>query len=426
MHILSISGSAVGEKSMSKTVFDKIISYTKDKGAEFEYDEVLYGKVKKDTLNKLVEKADLIVFTTSPFHCALQSGFTKFLIDNFSDGSLKGKAVAGFLSSSGLFEKICEAQLKTILTELGAWYVSGYSSVEYEFMENHEKPADIHIRTGNNIEDMRQWLLSVISVVENNTQTKSFSPVLVITAVSEDNDYCSRALKIIEKRYSDIEIIDLNKLKIVDCTGCKYCYTDKVCCMKDDMLSVEKKLKEYDSIIHITDMVYGVLNPVYMSFIQREVHNGLYPFPEYANKKLIRIVDSCGFETSLTKEYLTSLSSFGRMYSAVLTDDEVENFEAADCILSMQQENNAMPNMDGYTKIYTRHFDNLSCLLQNLLKPEYAFFKDHPYCKPAQPNAQAREIHSMEDARMAQMGRIMPVVEFMKKEKKGIFKIWKK
>lgn len=429
MHILTIGGSAIGEKSMSKTVFDKVISYTQKKSeVEFTHTGVLYNKVKPKELVNEVEKADLIVFTTSPFHCAIQSGLAQFIIDNFSNGGIQGKKVAGFISSSGLFEKNCEAQLSSLLTNCGAYYIGGYSSVEYELLGNHEKPADINIRTGNNIEDMSQWLIGIIKAIGNNNNNEIVDkPTVVITSLTKEDNYFTKCSEIISKRYRNVEYIFLGDYKIADCTGCKYCYTDKVCCIKDDYKKLEEKIKGYDNIIHIVDMVSGILNPLYLRYVQRDVHNGLYPYPENARKKVVRLIKAEGTDVSLIREYLTSLSSFGRMFSFTLVDNEVEHFIEHDIILENQQNTGTFPNMDGYCKNYTRHFDSLSIKLQNLLQKEYEFFKNHSYEKTPTANPNIREIHSIEDARMAQMGRIMPIMEFLKEEekKKGIFP-WKR
>lgn len=431
MNLLTIAGSGLGEKSMSKTVFDKVINHTRKKyNIDITHTGVVFNKVKRKDLEKELENADLVVFTTSPFHCAIQSGLAQFIFDNLSNGEIKGKKVAGFISSSGLFEKNCESQLKTLLNSCGAHYVSGYSAIEYELLGNHEKPNDIHVRTGNNIDDMSTWFKGVIDSISGKEDNMIDTPTVVVSAVPKDSPFYTKCAEVINKRYSNVEYISLEDYKVIDCTGCKACYTTKVCCMKDDYKKLEEKIEGFDNIIHITNMVAGILNPAYLKFVQRDVHHGLYPYPDNACKKVIRLIDTNGSDVSLVEEYLDSLSSFSRQFSFTLTDENVEKyFVEQDIILEAQKTASAMPNMNGYCKMYTRHFDDLSVGLQNLLKPEYEFFKNHPYAKPlTSANERVRPIYDVEDARMAQMGRLSPLMDFLKDEeekKRGLFG-WKK
>lgn len=434
MRVLCIASSIIGEKSMSRTVFENIVGYSRAKGFDVEYDEVIFTKVKKKALDSAIEKADLIVFTTSPFHCDLQSAFVEFVFENFSDGSLKGKPVAGFISSSGLFDKFCEAHLRKLLTEMGAVYISGYSTVEYKYMENHNLPADAKIRTGNNIDDMCEWFMATAQAAELLTSPEKSEPcngsAVILTSIDENDEYRKKAVDIISKRYPNVEVIDLNKCDIKHCIGCKYCYTNKVCCIKDDMLAVEKKVYESDTVIHLADVVHSVLNPVYTKFVQREIYSGLYPFKEAVCKKIIRVIKSNGYDVSLIREHHDSLGSFGRNFADILIDDGIERFAVSDYILTKQVESGTMSNMNGYTKIYNNHFADLAQMLPNLLVVENEFFKNHPYCKPSTVNDKARPVHTMDDTKMAQMARIIPVSEFFKdkvvKEKKGLGKLWKR
>lgn len=429
MNVLAIIGSATGEMSMGKAVLNKVIEYTLEhKNVEFEYDEIVYNKTKNVNIEEKLKNADFLIFTTSPFHCALQSGFSKFITENCSNDIIRNKPAVIFTSSSGLLEKNCEAQLRAILADLGVHVVSGYSSIEYEFLENHNKPTDVNIRTGNSINDMSQWLCSCIIAVNESkepTVLTSSEKMLIITSLQNDDAYLKEAIAAIKSKYENTDIINLNDYNLKDCMGCKYCYTSKKCCIKDDMLQLENKVAEYSGSIHIIEIQHGAPDPLYMSFVQRDIHRGFNPIAETVGKKVIRIIKSNDYDMSLTKEYFTSLSSYGRLFSVVLIDGDIKDFVLQDSILEYQMEGKTMPNMDGYCKLYTRHFDNLSHMLRNLLQPDFEFFKNHPYAKPSPVNEQARPIKTMEDAKMAQIGRLMPVTEFMKPKKKGLFDKWK-
>jgi hypothetical protein len=181
-------------------------------------------------------------------------------------------------------------------------------------------------------------------------------------------------------------------------------------------------------------MICGIPNPVFLRFMQRAVHNGLYPNEKDVGTEHLYFIKSCGYDTSVVKEQLVANDSFGRIFSEVFVDDEFKRFCRQDFIIGRQQGEKSMPNMNCYTRFFTWHFDNLSVMLKNLLISEYEFFRNHRYCKVPDVNGKAVPIHNIDEAKITQMGRLEPVKTFNVKEtasnketetKKGFFR-WKK
>lgn len=402
--LLAVYASGLGENSMGKLAFEKVFELFNEKNPEqFKIEQFVLYNSNKTEFKKKVADSDLIIIVTSPYHFYLQSWMVEYLND-VSD-CLKDKYVAGFISSAGLFEKICESQLVELMKAYGANYISGYSCIEYEIVKNDSVPVDFKKRTGNNAKDIIAWLEGLSKALNESDYIEEKS-ALIVTSLSAEDDYFKKCHNDILKIHKNVQIIDLATYKVVHCNACKACYTNKKCIFHDDFEEYETKLNLYTKVFFVIDLKNGVLNPLFTKFMQREVHNGLYPKQPDTLKEWSYLIKSNGYDTSQIKTYFDIFTSFGRVFSNVFVDGEVENLSIKNRVVSHQNGEETMPNMNCYTRFVSWHFKDLAMMLRNLLVPEYKFFKGMKYCNPPKTNYNVGAIFNIEDAKKSQKMRL--------------------
>lgn len=187
--LLAIYASGLGENSMGKLAFKKMFELFNEKNPEqFELDDfVLYNlnKANKDEFKNKVERSDLVIIVTSPYHFNLQSWMIEYL--NEVKEVFSNKNVAGFISSAGLFEKMCENQLNALMKAYGANYISGYSCIEYETIRNDNIPVDFKKRTGNSSKDIIAWIEGLYLALNEVDYTEEKSTLIITCLILMTN-----------------------------------------------------------------------------------------------------------------------------------------------------------------------------------------------------------------------------------------------
>jgi len=77
------------------------------------------------------------------------------------------------------------------------------------------------------------------------------------------------ALRIIQGRGIDTELVRLAEKNILPCTACGACESEETCPLDDDLLPLYRRLKEADGIILASPVFFGSATPQLKAFMDR-------------------------------------------------------------------------------------------------------------------------------------------------------------
>lgn len=219
-----------------------------------------------------------------------------------------------------------------------------------------------------------------------------------------------------KERGCEVESFNLNDYKIAPCNACFACYSNRVCCMKDDFVDlVDKVGTGTDMFVNVGKLRYGMLGQKFKIWTDRHVQFGRAGSgDEIMQVTFVESDEDTEMRTNSIydfRQWESATVGVGRAYCggthfARIKDETIDiTRQIDDTILIM---NNEMPGQRNvFSECLNTRFAELANHLQFMCPVDYAHFKKEGYYKPQQPNPNVNYINDIKGGKMACSMRIM-------------------
>ena len=346
MNITVIGGSPKGAKSVTM----QYVNYIKENAKEHEFteyyvaadirriesDEETFQKIEND-----IKNADAILWAF-PLYFGLVHGsykrFIELIFEKNISGIFKGKHCAILATSIHFFDYTAVEYIRGISEDLGMIVDEVYSAdmddlLEGDgktqckiFWEQWTKKITENICMGRLTAPISYERTEQIKFCadENKIVTPRKNVKLGLVTESGISENLDNMVNTMIKEFSEIEIFDLSKMKIVGgCLGCLKCGYDNKCVYegKDDVIDTYRKLKECDVIVFSGAIKDRYLSARWKTFIDRLFFTTHIPF---FDKKVIGFIISGPLrQLSNIREFLTGFfETHGLTVGGIVTDEK--------------------------------------------------------------------------------------------------------
>ncbi|MCQ2531705.1 MAG: hypothetical protein MJ093_03255 [Saccharofermentans sp.] len=412
MKICVLSCSPKGETSLTLQTINFLKKYYPD-------DEFIVHLTTKVTCEESVIdcacESDLIMILSSIFHLNVHSQMMSML-DQLAAGM---KAKLGDDINKKFFTYITSSNF---LYDVGAHkYVSRWIEGEKLNGLRFLSLKDDSMLTETGREEVYRWFQYTKETIDirrtgNVPQVTEKRRVAIINAGLAASTV-DKVANLYKARGCDVECFNLDEYKIAPCTACFACYSNRICCMKDDFVDLVDKIGTgTDLLVNLGNLKYGMLGQKYKTYIDRHVQFGRagtgdetinISFVESDEDTEARMKSMYDFT-----QWEEATVGIGRCYVAGthylrIKDQEFDiTSQVNDTILIMNNELIGQRNF--FSETLNTRFAELANHLQIMCPIDYAHYKKEGYYKPQLMNTNVRYIDDLKGGQMACKMRLMP------------------
>lgn len=372
---------------------------------------------KPDCPDEVIQSAadsDLILIISSIFHLNIH-GQMITMLDQLAAGL---KAKLGDDINKKYFTYMTSSNF---LYDVGAHkYVKHWASSENLNFLRLLSLKDESLLTETGREELYRWFAytkDTIELLRSGNVPKVTEPRKV--SILNDNlpeSSVKRVTSLYEERGCEVNVVNLSEYNIKPCNACFACYSNRTCCMKDDMLTLMDKLGTgTDLLIHMGTMRYGMLSQQFKFFMDRHVQFGRAgTSDEFVRLSLVESdEDDVERNNSMMEfsQWEEAINGIGRDYGAGayfmrIKDQEIDITRYVDdTILIMNNEMIGPRNV--FSETLNTRFAELAHLLQFMVPLDYAHFKKDGYYKPLPINMNVKYVNDVKDGVMSCKMRLM-------------------
>ena len=338
--------------------------------------------------------ADLIMLASSLYHFSLSSQAMDSLnvIGNYMRGNNLHTPVTLFTTSGFIMDTIPHEYVRKWAERFELRYIKGESIYSSDMLDDKYR-ADVYAWYNN------------VKVQVNGRMLKLSKSAAVRVVYTDDTAetaaIAERYTEAFQATGADVSEIRLSNYDYKHCLGCQYCYTERVCCIKDDFIKLCHDIEAgADVQLFVGTMENGFYSSQFKRFMDRHVAMGRCPVDDEAimlfawhEGNEYKIGDE-----ELFKTWATSYASFG---GEVLID-VCEGFDAEAVDATVAAINEGVGTYRNfYGTALRRKFADLAYEIQTVEPLDFKYFAQCGDFKPVQRNMQCRSIHSASDAKIS-------------------------
>jgi len=299
------------------------------------------NKEKFDEIMDSVKKSDAILWITPVYHFTIPGQLKRF-IELIFEGNytnvFEGKYATLITSSIHFYDNMAENYIQGVSEDMGMKYCKGYLAEMQDLTKKDKREilisffADFLRRTEKRISSSRlfapinksNWKFNP-EIFEKTEKSNKYK-ILAIADIEDVNSNLSKMLKVYQSFISnEMEVINLNDLKIKSgCLGCCICSGNNQCSITDDLTEIyQKKIKEADAIIYVSEIRDRYLSAKFKMFFDRSFVNGHAPL--YAGKQIQYILSGPISQESNLREEIKARCEVGCINLVDIISDEISD-----------------------------------------------------------------------------------------------------
>lgn len=411
MKICVLSCSPKGDTSLTLQTVDFLKKYYPDD--QFDVFKTTTVDCDDEVANAACE-SDLVMILSSIFHLNVH-GQMMSMLDQLAS---KMKAKLGDGIDSKFFTYVTTSNF---LYDIGAHkYVTRWAEGEKLNLLRTLSLKDDSMLTETGREEVYRWLAYIKDTIairrsgEVPQVTEKRRVALINGGLPEAS--VKRVADLYKARGCEVEAFNLQDYKIIPCTACFACYSNRTCCMKDDFVDLVDKIGTgTDLFVNLGNLKYGMLDQQFKIFTDRHVQFGRagssdetisISFVESDEEPEARMQSMYDFT-----QWEEANMGIGRCYVAGceylrIKDQEFDVTRAIDdTILIMNNELIGQRNI--FSECLNTRFAELANHLQNMCPLDYAHYKKDGYYKPQPANPNVQYIHDIKGGLMSCKMRLM-------------------
>ena len=392
----------------------------------FKYDEKF-----DDVVEKMLS-ADVIIWAVSPYHMNIPSHMLEFFERCHKANILLRDSVnTYFITSMHVCDTFLTTSLEAQIRGIADIFVPGLSYTTPDMINRKmalytlgtpDQPPKKpflgkkklpEFQPGEGMIRAVQWykmLKKMYSFVSLETDDINIPKKVAFVDMDETNSHSQYVLDTVRKMINlyDQAGCTVDKINQRDydnvrpCDGCKICYASKVCKIKDDYLTYEKRLNDADIVIYYGKCVNGNTSYISKRMVDRGVKNGLMPLngktpDEVDNFKAVGfILDANELDYQIFKNYEFGLETFNMAhFLGVLADipyiKEGDPLVMAYLSLLLTEEK-TIPQRNFYGDKIGSHFSALSQNIPSVIPDEANYYRRIGAYEPVPLDPNARTI----------------------------------
>lgn len=352
--------------------------------------------------------ADLILILSSIFHLNVH-GQMMSMLDQLS-AKLKAKL------GDGIDKKYFAYMTSSnFLYDIGAHkYVTHWARSEKLNFLRLLSLKDESLLTEQGREELYRWFAYTKDTIEL-LRNGGVPQVTEKRKVSILNDHLpeasvNRVKSLYEERGCEVDVVNLSEYDVKPCNACFACYSNRTCCMKDDVPAIADRLgTNTDLMLTMGTLKRGMLSQKFKFWTDRHVQFGRAgTSDEFVRMTLVESDEEpLERQQSMTEfaQWEEAINGIGRDYGAgtyfMRTGDEEIDITryVDDTILIMNNELVGPRNV--FSECLNTRFAELAHLLQFMVPLDYAHFKKDGYYKPMPINTNVRYVNDVKGGIMS-------------------------
>ena len=399
MKICVLSCSPKGENSLGLQSAKFLQQFYPDDVFDIHFTSTV--KCSDEVVNSACE-ADLVMILSSIFHLNIHGQMMSML----DELAAKLKAKLGDDINKKYFTYVTSSNF---IYDIGAHkYVKHWARSEKLNFLRLLSLKDDSLLTEKGREELYRWFAYTKETIEY-LRSGATPKVTEKRKVSILNDLLPeasvrRVADLYEARGCEVDIVNLSEYEIKPCNACFACYSNRVCCMKDDMEKLIDRLgTNTDLMINMGTLRYGMLSQKYKFFTDRHVQFGRAG----TSDEFVRITFVESDEDPIERmesmnefsQWEDAITGVGRDYGAGthfmrIGDEEIDiSRQVDDTILIMNNE--LIGQRSVFSECLNTRFAELAHLLQFMVPIDYEHFKKDGYYKPMPINTNVRYVNDV-------------------------------